>query len=531
MKALINLIFFINIFNLGIVQAATDCNLVTEISTVECESLLELYHSTNGDNWKRNQGWNETNTPCSWYGITCENNKVIEIELSLNKLIGTLPNFSDLVNLESLYLYQNQLTGNIPYFNTLSNLQELNLRFNQLTGTIPNFNNLVNLEHLTVYANQLTGKIPNFNLPNLEKLWLSSNKLTGIIPKFNNLPNLTILGLSSNYLTGTIPNFDLPNLQTLYISSNQLTGEIPNFNLPNLKELILASNQLTGLPNFDSLPNLELINFQNNQFTSTIPNFIALSKLYTLNLGYNQLTGTIPNFALPNLTFLKLESNQLTGTIPNFNGSPKLEKLNVKSNQLTGPIPTSSDGIVKIQKIDIRDNLFCKQKDFDYSAWSFNYYEAFFDPFIDPLIIDEGLAWEAQLDTFPICETTKDYAFLKFIVFKRYYFIEETANIKIKADFILTDKVDLWVAVEFPSTEFFYLTPSNILSPNPQFFKNNLNTVKYNFPIVSDLTVQKGMAGSYTFYAALVEAGKNPWQDGMQAIKYIDQTSISLVDD
>jgi hypothetical protein len=36
-------------------QAATDCNAVTEISTIECESLLELYYNTNGAEWRHNE--------------------------------------------------------------------------------------------------------------------------------------------------------------------------------------------------------------------------------------------------------------------------------------------------------------------------------------------------------------------------------------------------------------------------------------------------------------------------------------------
>jgi hypothetical protein len=61
-------------------QAATDCNAVTEISKVECQSLLELYHSTEGPNWSNNEGWNVTNTPCAWYGITCGNQGVTKID-------------------------------------------------------------------------------------------------------------------------------------------------------------------------------------------------------------------------------------------------------------------------------------------------------------------------------------------------------------------------------------------------------------------------------------------------------------------
>ncbi|MEK8015932.1 MAG: hypothetical protein VSS75_003625 [Candidatus Parabeggiatoa sp.] len=52
-------------FAISVTQAATDCNAVTEISSAECVSLLELYHSTDGANWRYNGGWNVTNTPCS----------------------------------------------------------------------------------------------------------------------------------------------------------------------------------------------------------------------------------------------------------------------------------------------------------------------------------------------------------------------------------------------------------------------------------------------------------------------------------
>jgi hypothetical protein len=92
-----------------IIQAATDCNAVTEISKGECESLLELYNSTDGANWKNNSGWNVTNTPCSWHGITCASGGVSKIFLESNNLKGTIPNFNALPNLQNLSINYNQL--------------------------------------------------------------------------------------------------------------------------------------------------------------------------------------------------------------------------------------------------------------------------------------------------------------------------------------------------------------------------------------------------------------------------------------
>ncbi|OQX05222.1 MAG: hypothetical protein BWK80_52490, partial [Desulfobacteraceae bacterium IS3] len=252
-------------------SAGTLCDTVTEIPKTECESLVDLYNSTNGPGWTNKTGWNVTNTPCSWYSVSCGSGHVTTLNLNTNQLSGTIPDF------------------NLP------NLTYLNLNTNQLSGTIPNFN-LPSLTELRLYNNQLSGTIPNFNMPSLTILDLSGNyQLSGIIPNFN-MPNLTHLFLGSNQLSGTIPNFNMPNLTYLYLSSNQLSGTIPNFNMPKLTRLSLNNNQLSGtIPNFN------------------IPN---LTQLY---LGANQLTGTIPNFNMPNLTGLSLRQNQLSGTIPNLN--------------------------------------------------------------------------------------------------------------------------------------------------------------------------------------------------------------------
>lgn len=91
------LLFVVLILNLGLVpfaQATTNCNIVTEISKIECESLLQLYHSTNGHHWINNDGWNMTNMPCNWYGVTCENGKVTKINLggnTSNNIKGMIP--------------------------------------------------------------------------------------------------------------------------------------------------------------------------------------------------------------------------------------------------------------------------------------------------------------------------------------------------------------------------------------------------------------------------------------------------------
>ena len=45
-------------------KSASGCNTVTGIPMVECEALVSLYHSTDGDDWKRNSSWLTADTPC-----------------------------------------------------------------------------------------------------------------------------------------------------------------------------------------------------------------------------------------------------------------------------------------------------------------------------------------------------------------------------------------------------------------------------------------------------------------------------------
>jgi len=262
------------------------CSNVSEIPQTECQELVNLYNNNNGANWTNKTGWLTTNTPCSWYGITCSGGHVTKISLIFNHLTGSIPNFSNLPNLQILYLIGNLLTGHVPNFSNVPKLQELRLYDNQLTGTIPDFTNLPNLTMLDLYFNQFIGSLPNFsNLPELQVVFLDNNQLTGIIPNFNNIPKLQILALGNNQLTGTIPNFsNVPKLQILDLYNNQLSGTINSFNLPDLTYLDLSYNQLSG----------------------TIP--IFPDKLGKLGLSNNQLSGHIP-LSLSNLSYLTMTSN------------------------------------------------------------------------------------------------------------------------------------------------------------------------------------------------------------------------------
>ena len=45
-----------------------DCTKMTVIPQNECEALVALYNSTDGDNWNNKTNWLTSTTPASWNG-------------------------------------------------------------------------------------------------------------------------------------------------------------------------------------------------------------------------------------------------------------------------------------------------------------------------------------------------------------------------------------------------------------------------------------------------------------------------------
>ena len=104
---------------------STDCSMATGVPTTECDVLLSLFADNNGSVWTTKNGWNITNTPCTWTGITCTVGHVTSLVLHDNNLSGSIPDLAGLPNLRTLDLSFNQLRDTIPSFAGLPNLQNL----------------------------------------------------------------------------------------------------------------------------------------------------------------------------------------------------------------------------------------------------------------------------------------------------------------------------------------------------------------------------------------------------------------------
>lgn len=285
------------------------CMTALGVPAGDCDALVALYTSTNGDSWTDNTNWGIDIAP--WFGVTVSGARVAEIELFSNYLTGSIPpELGNLNNLARLWLYSNQLAGPIPSeLGNLINLGELFLTGNQLTGPIPaELGNLSNLTWLILDNNQLEGPIPAElgNLSGLTDLLLNRNQLTGPIPaELGNLSNLRGLYLFTNWLTGPIPAElgNLGNLEYLKLSWNHLTGPIPPElgNLVNLKHLDLDWNQITGpIPaELGNLLKLEVLDLMGNLLTGPIPVELGnLSILDWLYLNNNHLDADADGNAL-----------------------------------------------------------------------------------------------------------------------------------------------------------------------------------------------------------------------------------------
>ncbi|WP_247235536.1 leucine-rich repeat domain-containing protein [Telluribacter sp. SYSU D00476] len=271
----------------------TGCSSVTSTAFIlsvtpvhpDYAALVDLYNSTNGAGWTNKTNWLTGCDPCSggWYGITCTNGRVTQLDLNSNSLQGTLPSsLSGLTDLQLLYLNNNELSGSLPEsWSDLTNLQHLILGHNQVSGSLPDsWSVLTNLRSIHLYDNELSGSLPNSwsVLTNLRSIHLSNNELSGSLPdSWSALTNLRILDISGNPLNGSLPDSwsALTKLHQLLLSSSQLSGSLPESwsALTNLQTLYLQNNQLSGIlpASWSNLINLQYIRLDNNQLTGCLP--------------------------------------------------------------------------------------------------------------------------------------------------------------------------------------------------------------------------------------------------------------------
>ncbi len=239
-------------------------------------TLVQFYRSTNGANWTNNAGWLTEQPLERWAGITIRNDRVSEIVLPSNNIIGALrfDSLTTLSNLRVLSVWNNNLTlqGNTTTAPTdITGLGQLEFAELYNTRTI-GFVNWLTAGRLRVLrlANTQVGRTFSSGIfannsavqtlllmahlnANLEILDLRNARFTASgLAQVNNLSKLTGLWLSNNSLSGTM-NFSpssLRQLTSVFMQSNSFT-DVADFTpiRSQLRHLHVQNNRIptTGL--------------------------------------------------------------------------------------------------------------------------------------------------------------------------------------------------------------------------------------------------------------------------------------------
>lgn len=117
----------------------------------DMQPLVDFYNATSGPSWKNKTNWLTGNSPCNWFGVSCNAaGRVTEVSMSSNNLNGTLPaSLGNLSELQRFVIFVEPfLNGNLPSsLGNLSKLQLLEIEYTQISGSIPE--SLGNLNQLS----------------------------------------------------------------------------------------------------------------------------------------------------------------------------------------------------------------------------------------------------------------------------------------------------------------------------------------------------------------------------------------------
>ncbi|XP_071692519.1 uncharacterized protein [Rutidosis leptorrhynchoides] len=375
---------------------------VAATSTGDTAILLRVKTTQLTDPDSLLSNWNTSIPPCSWNGITCNNQSqdIISIDFTdFSTLSGPFPaDFCRIQTLRHLSIGNNCFNGTISpsSFSLCSHLTFLNLSSNLFDGNLPELlPSFVNLTILDLSYNNFTSEIPssigeslslqvidlssNFfygpipdsltNLTELKKFLAPVNpNLTGPLPeKIGNLKKLEIFRISGARLTGEIPDSigDLLSIKSIDLSTNLLTGSIPESigRLNGIEHLWLYDNVLSGeIPDvFENLTSLIDFDVSLNKLTGKLPVSLAGLHLTSFDVNDNQLEGEIPDIlgSNPNLVQLKLFNNKFSGQLPAGLGeNSDLEEFDVSGNQFEGLLPLKLCDKKKLQKFICFNNRF-----------------------------------------------------------------------------------------------------------------------------------------------------------------------------
>jgi Leucine rich repeat len=332
------------------------CRAAKDVVVKDCVALDALYEAAGGKDWPAEFDWSASD-PCVWYGITCENGRVVAISLNFQDrsreghLKGTLPpEIGDLAFLRSLSIVGDRsdtgsgLTG-IPHeIGLLHRLQFIDLDHNSISIVPPDLGRLAMLSVLDLSNNHLANvPVALEGLTGLKSLFLGNNQLGEMSAELvQRLVHLVDLGLQGNQLT-TLPAGieNLGGLESLDVSSNQLSILPPAVGaLSNLTELHLSGNHLQALPEeIGNLASLQELDVEANDLETLPTSIPALRSLRRLRLSGNRLLRLPSGLGeLSDLEHVEAANNRLEEIPSSLATLKHLKWLTLANNKITSDV-------------------------------------------------------------------------------------------------------------------------------------------------------------------------------------------------
>tara|TARA_R110002167_G_scaffold365939_1_gene592166 strand:+ start:82 stop:792 length:711 start_codon:yes stop_codon:yes gene_type:complete len=146
-------------------------------------------------------------------------------DIALNSIVG----FENLLALTNVNIQLNKLIGSIPNLSVNTLLLNFNCQANQLTGSIPDLSSNTLIRHFNFHNNQLTGSIPALSSNAELKIFsCHTNQLSGSIPDLSSNTQLTTFNCFNNELTGFDGGTVSNTLNAFRANNNQLTESAIN---------------------------------------------------------------------------------------------------------------------------------------------------------------------------------------------------------------------------------------------------------------------------------------------------------------
>ncbi|KAH9303169.1 hypothetical protein KI387_014752, partial [Taxus chinensis] len=289
------------------------------------------------DTTNRLINWNHKN-PCRrrWYGVDCENGRVVRIVLENLQLVGSINALTALDELRVLSLKKNSFTGPLPDLSSWRSLKLLFLSQNQFSGPLPPSVNLLNrLVRLDVSDNELSGLIPATlaSLTHLLTLRLDNNEFSGDISELMLPTMLEVFNISGNRLSGVIP----ASLSKFPSSAFGRNGELCGSPLNSCND----SNAGTDVtpPGANNKPSM-IANPLPSQKTT---HYTRLSKGDIIAIVVGDIAVLLLIACLVSCYYWKKQGDNTKAKVPKTKRSCDKEKAAYDLNQCSNQTPTSAE--------------------------------------------------------------------------------------------------------------------------------------------------------------------------------------------